>query len=172
MILRGESCLLRPYALGDASWLLDLAGDYDVVRWMAASFPHPYTETDALDWVARASEERPCENFVIEFAGEPAGGIGMRPQGGESRGVAEFGYWLGRRFWGRGLATAAIRLFVPYAFEERGMRRLEALVFSHNVASARVLEKCGFEREGVLREAVTDRDGIVMDSWQYGRLRG
>jgi RimJ/RimL family protein N-acetyltransferase len=65
-----------------------------------------------------------------------------------------------------------MRVLLPFAFEDRGQRRVEAYVFAHNVASARVLEKCGFAREGVLREAVTDRDGIVMDCWVYGRLRG
>jgi [ribosomal protein S5]-alanine N-acetyltransferase len=108
---------------------------------------------------------------VIEAGGIPAGGIGLRPQLGEGYGVAECGYWLGRRFWGNGLATEALRLILPYAFEERRLRRVEAYVFATNPASARILEKCGFKREGVLREAVSDREGAVLDAWLFARLR-
>jgi RimJ/RimL family protein N-acetyltransferase len=63
-------------------------------------------------------------------------------------------------------------LFVPYAFATRRLRRLEAYVFAANPSSARVLEKCGFVREGILREAVVDREGAVHDAWLYARLRG
>jgi len=171
LTLRSARCLLRPYRMDDAAWLPGLAGDFAVTRWMAATFPHPYTQDDATSWVTRASAEQPVDNFVIEIDGAPAGGIGLREHGGESRGVAEFGYWLGRRFWGRGIATQAAHAFIPGAFAQRDLRRLEAHVFSANAASARVLEKCGFLREAVLREALTDREGVVMDAWLYAQLR-
>jgi RimJ/RimL family protein N-acetyltransferase len=170
MILQSERCLLRPYRLNDAAWLPVLANDIEVARWTSAAFPHPYTQADADGWVARAVAERPAASFVIEVDGFPAGGVGLRVHKGEARGGAECGYWLGRSFWGRGLATEATRLLVRYAFETRGLRRLEAYVFAANPASGRVLEKCGFVREGVLREAVTDRDGTVMDAWLYALL--
>jgi RimJ/RimL family protein N-acetyltransferase len=171
MILRSERCTLRPYRPGDANWLPNLANDVEVARWTSASFPYPYTQYDADAWVALASSERPTNSFVIEAHGRPAGGIGLRPQSGEGHGVAECGYWLGRPFWGRGLATEALCLLLPYAFAERRLRRLEAYVFATNPVSARVLEKCGFVREGVLREAVTDREGAIVDAWLYSRLQ-
>jgi RimJ/RimL family protein N-acetyltransferase len=170
MILRSERCTLRPYRADDANWLPTLANDVEVARWTSASFPYPYTQRDADAWVALAASERPINSFVIEARGRPAGGIGLRPQSGEGYGVAECGYWLGRPFWGRGLATEALRLILPYAFAERRLRRLEAYVFATNPTSARVLDKCGFVREGILREAVTDREGAVLDAWLYSRL--
>jgi RimJ/RimL family protein N-acetyltransferase len=172
MFLRGQHCELRPYRVEDASWLPVLANDVEVSRWMTTSFPYPYTRRDADAWVAIALAERPVDNFVIEAGGQPAGGVGLRLQSGNGFGVAECGYWLGRRHWGRGLATEALRLFVPYAFATRRLRRLEAYVFAANPSSARVLEKCGFVREGILREAVVDREGAVHDAWLYARLRG
>lgn len=138
---------------------------------MNATFPHPYTPGDARAWVAKASIEDPTDNFAIEVDGALAGGIGLRPLAGESLGVAEFGYWLGQRSWGRGLATEAARLLVRYAFRVRGLRRLEAYVFAPNLASARVVEKSGFRREAILREAIVDREGAVMDAWLYAQLR-
>jgi RimJ/RimL family protein N-acetyltransferase len=171
MILQSERCLLRPYRPTDVEWLPELANDIEVARWTSTSFPHPYTPADAERWTKRASNEDPVDSFVIEVDGTPAGGAGLRPQTGEGRGVAECGYWLGRRFWGRGYATDATRLLARYAFGTRNLRRLEAYVFAANPSSGRVLEKCGFVREAVLRQAVTDRDGVVMDAWLYGLLQ-
>jgi len=168
--LHGSRCLLRPYLPRDVEALPREAGDWEVARWMTRAFPHPYTLDDARDWVRRASAERPTDNFAIEVVGELAGGIGIRPLLHESEGVAEFGYWLGRRHWGKGIATEAVALLAAHAFAERGIRRLEAYVFAPNAVSSRVLEKYGFAREGVLRDAVTDREGTVLDAWLYSLL--
>jgi RimJ/RimL family protein N-acetyltransferase len=170
-MIEGKRCLLRPYRTSDIAALPALAGDFAVARWMTATFPHPYTPADAEAWVARASAESPLDNFAVEVGGELAGGIGLRPHDGEHAGVADFGYWFGRAFWGHGLATEAARLCIAYAIRERGLRRLEAHVFAPNLASARVLEKCGFVREAVMREALVERDGSVVDAWLYALVR-
>ncbi|MDE2573525.1 MAG: GNAT family N-acetyltransferase [bacterium] len=57
-----------------------------------------------------------------------------------------------------------------YAFTDLGMRRLEAHVFAPNAASARVLEKCGFSLDGILRSGATDREGKVEDYLLYAKL--
>lgn len=70
------------------------------------------------------------------------------------RGVAEsgtLGYWIGQPFANRGLATAAVRAMVNYAFEELNLHRVEAACVPDNAASRRVLEKAGFELEGQAR---------------------
>jgi len=137
---------------------------------MTERFPHPYTRDAAQLWVDAAIGKQPTENYVIEVDGALAGGIGLRPHAGESAGVAEFGYWLGRDYWGRGIATEAARLLTAFAFARRKLRRLEAHVFAPNVPSAHVLEKCGFVREAVLREAFIDREGAIVDGLLYALL--
>jgi len=77
---------------------------------------------------------------VIEIDGQVAGNIGSWEQDGKQL----VGYWLGRKFWGRGLATAALGEFV----DELGVRPLHAWVAASNVGSTRVLEKCGFVQVG------------------------
>jgi RimJ/RimL family protein N-acetyltransferase len=77
---------------------------------------------------------------AIEVDGEVAGNIGSWEQDGRRL----VGYWLGREFWGRGLATAALTEFV----QELETRPLHAWVAATNVGSIRVLEKCGFVRIG------------------------
>ena len=83
---------------------------------------------------------------------------------------ANIGYWLAKPYWGRGLMTAAAHRFVQYAFERLEVVRLTAEVFSWNEASARVLEKVGFRREGRLRKH-REKDGRLVDVFYYGLLR-
>ena len=63
------------------------------------------------------------------------------------RRTAEIGYWLAEPFWGRGIATDAVRAIVDYAFASFGLIGVEAHVFEWNLASCRVLEKVGFVQE-------------------------
>lgn len=97
------------------------------------------------------------------------GGAGIEPRGGSHAGVATVGYWLGKAYWGRGIATAALRKVVERTFA-MGYRRAEANVFAPSLASARVLEKCGFTLEARLRAAYVQRDGTPCDKLIYGRL--
>lgn len=133
-------------------------------------FPYPYTRADAEAWVARATQQDPPTNYVIEVDGAFAGAAGAHPQSGEHAGCAIFGYWLGRAFWGRGVATDAARTLARFALREQGLRRLEATVFAPNTGSARVLEKAGFTLEGHMRETYALRDGSVCDGLLYARL--
>jgi RimJ/RimL family protein N-acetyltransferase len=82
----------------------------------------------------------------------------------------EFGYWLARSYWGQGIMTDAVRVFVAYAFRELGLLRLTAHVFESNIASARVLEKNGFKLEGHLRKHFL-KDGQLIDVRFYGLLK-
>jgi ribosomal-protein-alanine N-acetyltransferase len=65
---------------------------------------------------------------------------------------AEIGYWLAKPYWGRGIMTAVVRRACEFAFAEFGLVKIEAHVFAENLASAKVLEKCGFVQEGYLRK--------------------
>jgi ribosomal-protein-alanine N-acetyltransferase len=84
--------------------------------------------------------------------------------------TAELGYDLSRDFWSRGLMTQAVRAVVRWAFDDLEANRLQATVMVGNVASVRVLEKCGFQKEGLLREYKICR-GAARDFWIFGQLR-
>ena len=97
------------------------------------------------------------------------GGIGISPLEDVKRRTAEIGYWLAEPFWGRGIATDAVRALVPIAFDRMGMVRIEAGIHSDNPASMRVLEKCGFAREAVHKKAIT-KNGRLLDEVVYVRF--
>jgi ribosomal-protein-alanine N-acetyltransferase len=109
-------------------------------------------------------------SYAIEVDGEAVGGIGLAIGADVHRLGAEIGYWLGEAVWGRGIATAVVRTLTPWAFATFGLERIFAGVFSSNPASMRVLEKCGYVREGVLRRAVI-KDGRMLDQVLYAVTR-
>jgi ribosomal-protein-alanine N-acetyltransferase len=83
---------------------------------------------------------------------------------------AEIGYWLAKGFWGRGIMTAVVQRLCRHAFEEFGLVKITAQVHSENMASARVLEKCGFQQEGFLRKHFL-KDGKFIDARLFALLR-
>jgi RimJ/RimL family protein N-acetyltransferase len=102
---------------------------------------------------------------VVEVDGDRAIGlvwVALRPQPH----VGGLGYWIVPQARGRGAATAAVRLVVPWALEALGLRRLEAWVEPGNEASQRVLRGAGFEPEGRLRNFLT-LDGRTSDALVY-----
>jgi RimJ/RimL family protein N-acetyltransferase len=171
MRLETERLVLRRWREDDAEALARHANNRRVSINLRDRFPHPYTVENAREWIGRClAEPDPPPDLAIEHAGEPIGGIGLQPWTDVARFTAEVGYWLGEAFWGRGLATEALRRFTTYAFESFPFERLEAWVFATNPASGRVLEKSGYRYEATLRHAAF-KDGRFLDSHVYARLR-
>lgn len=164
---------LRPWTPADAATLVALADDRAIWRNMRDQFPHPYAPANAEFFLTHLANQ-PETAFIraIETAdGQVAGSVGIHFKLDVSRRSAEVGYWLGRDFWGRGLATEAVLTLSTYAFATFDLARLYALVFAWNSASARVLEKAGFTLDARLRDAIT-KDGETIDGLLYSRLRG
>jgi RimJ/RimL family protein N-acetyltransferase len=170
VILSLSQCTIRPWVVADAPALVEHADDREVWRNLRDRFPHPYTPADAEAWLTWAVLQEPCTHWAIEVEGEAGGGIGFTIGDDVHARMAEVGYWLGRRFWGRGIATEALRAVTAHAFAAYDIDRVEARVFAWNGASTRVLEKAGYAREACLRRAVT-KDGEVTDLLIYGILR-
>ncbi len=163
------SCLVRDWREGDREALVRFANNRRVWRNLKNRFPHPYTEADAEAWLAlsRAHPER--TGWAIEADGLSVGGIGLVPLNDVYVKTAHIGYWLGEPYWGRGIMTDVVRAVSGHALATLGFLRLEAPVFAWNPASMRVLEKCGFVREGVMRKSVL-KDGELIDSMLYARV--
>jgi len=162
-------CVLRAWRDDDLESLVRHADDRDVSRTLRDRFPHPYTIDAGRAWLAAAGAEDPPTALAIDVGGEAVGGIGVIPGSDVNRFSGEIGYWLGRAWWGRGLATAAVANFVPWAGRTFHLVRVFGYVFETNPSSMRVLEKCGFEREGVLKRHAY-KDGQLLDELVYGRV--
>jgi len=168
--LKLERSTLRPFRRDDEPSLVRYADNRNVSRNMRDRFPYPYTAADAREWTDRVSGQSPVANFAIVVDGAVVGGIGLEPGTDVFRRSAEIGYWLGEPFWGRGIATEAVRAVTGYAFATFDVCRLEAGVFEWNPASARVLEKAGYALEGRARLGIT-KDGRTGDRLLYALVR-
>lgn len=166
MEIRCRSCVLRPLVPSDAVSLARHANDRDVWLNLRDRFPHPYSLADAQAYIAMTADQSPRTSFGIVVDGEAVGGIGLEPGEDIARRTAEIGYWLGRRFWGRGITTDAVRAVTRHAFDALGLHRVFAVPFAHNAASARVLEKAGYVREGLMHRSAI-KDGVILDQWLY-----
>ena len=161
--------VLRGWDEADRDSLVAHANNRNVWRNLKDRFPHPYTANDAEAWIALARAQPDWLNWAIVVENAAVGGIGLVPQADVHAGTAHIGYWLGEPFWGRGIMTAAVRAIADHAFSPLGFKRIETPVFAWNPASMRVLEKCGFLREGVMAKSVL-KDGELIDSVMYARL--
>lgn len=170
LTIRTPGALLRPWREEDAQSLARYADNPRVSACMRDGFPSPYTRDDARRFIAMATAPGHPLLLAIEVEGESAGGIGIHPLGDVYRRTAEIGYWLAEPFWRKGIVTGAVRALVPVVFQHMDLIRIQAGIFSNNPASMRVLEKSGFVREAVHRNAVM-KSGIVMDEILYVRFR-
>ena len=139
--------------------------------------PFSYTEAHADEWLALVARNTEQQGRPVQWAVRSAddaliGACGLNGfQADKSQSHrAEVGYWLAKPFWGRGVMTAVVRRVCRHAFEDFGLAKLIAHVSPHNVASARVLEKCGFQEEGFLRQHFL-KDGRFLDARLFGLLR-
>jgi RimJ/RimL family protein N-acetyltransferase len=162
--------LLRPWRAEDLESLVANASHADVSRGLRDRFPYPYTGDDGRAWLARAIDEND-RSWAVEIEGAAVGGVGLHLGRDVHRHSAELGYWLGRRYWGRGIMSAVLGAFVAPAMSAFRLHRMHATVYANNPASMRVLEKVGFEREGVQKSAVMKR-GELLDLIVYAHLRG
>ncbi|KAJ4968631.1 hypothetical protein NE237_015332 [Protea cynaroides] len=107
---------------------------------------------------------------AICLENRPIGAISVLPGSGIDNCRGELGYVLASKYWGKGIVTQAVKLVVSMIFKEwPDMVRLEALVDVENPGSQRVLEKVGFQKEGVLRKYLIQK-GRILDMVMYSFL--
>jgi len=164
-----DTCVIRPFREEDANSLAQYANNRRVWRNLRDTFPHPYSLSDARQFIERTKRQDRETVFAIEVDAKAVGSIGVRLKDDVECVSGELGYWLGEPFWGRGVMTDAVRAFSEFALPEFGLQRLEAWVFQWNPGSARVLEKAGYRLEGTLRRSAI-KDGQVIDRLLYAKL--
>lgn len=151
-VLETRRLRLRAPEQRDLGAIANHCADLDVAR-MVTSIPHPYGMKDAEDFLGMVQALDPARDrvFLIEHEEDgPAGMVGFHMVEGP---YPEIGYWIGKRFWGRGFATEAAGAALDWARRVWRRRVLAGAHFRDNPASGRVLEKCGFLYTGVVRRS-------------------
>ncbi|HRI87338.1 MAG TPA: GNAT family N-acetyltransferase [Candidatus Hydrogenedentes bacterium] len=172
ILVSGSTCALRPWKLSDAESLVRHGNNRKVWRNLSDVFPHPCTAEDANEWLGmREADEPPIHSYAIIVEGEAVGSVGFDIMPLNYSVTARVGYWLGEAFWGRGIATEACGMLCEHIFNNfPDIQRLEAIVYEWNPASMRVLEKCGFVQEAIMKRAA-NKDGQIIDVHLFARYR-
>lgn len=167
MELHGDGIVLRSWQEGDAPRVFEACQDPEIQRWIPA-LPRPYTRADAHAFVTDALGLGPHQLAIVE-AGTVVGSIGLHPGKNETAGI---GYWCAAEARGLGLTTLATRRLCRYALDQLGLERLQLTTDVENLASQRVAEKVGFQREGVMRSHLRHPNGRRRDSALFSLLPG
>ena len=161
---------LRPYRFDDVDDALAYANDEEWSRHLIG-VPYPYQRSDAISFLARQVllDRALHPAWALVHGGRMVGGINIRFL--HEHQVADMGWGLASRLWGQGLATEAARAVVDLAFGTHSkLRRIGAVADTRNLASLRVMEKIGMQKEGVRRKCRLAR-GELIDEAYYGLLR-
>ncbi|MBZ0301170.1 MAG: GNAT family N-acetyltransferase [Anaerolineae bacterium] len=149
-----ERLRLRLVERADAPALQALVSDRRIAE-TTLNIPYPYPESGAVDWITRVLERREqgqadCSFVILRRSDNVLlGAIGIHP---DDAFQAEIGYWMGVPYWGQGYMTEAARRVIQFGFEALELNRIRAWYFTHNPASARVMQKAGMTFEGIMRQ--------------------
>ena len=165
-----QNLKIRPLSLSDVSQLAQLANNKRIFDNVRDHFPFPYKEDHAEAFIKKTLNENPRQTFGIEYEDALSGVIGLILQEDVYRKSAEVGFWIGEPFWGKGVATQALKLITDYGFNKLNLARIYAGAFEYNTGSMKVLEKNGFIKEGILKKAAFKNEQFY-DEHRYYKLK-
>ncbi len=165
-------CEIREWKLSDAKELAAVISNSKIQDNLRDGLPYPYTEQDGEDYISSilSSDKNETFAFAITADDKLVGSIGIFRRGNIHRRTAELGYYIAEEYWGRGIATEAVKQICKYVFERSDILRIYAEPFAYNTASCRVLEKSGFKHEGTLRSNAV-KNGKIIDMKMYSLLK-
>ena len=150
--------MFREFNLEDSSNIVALLNDADVSKW-TSHIPFPYTENDAISWL-KNQENSLRKPLAIEIENKLVGCISYWHLDSLT---TEVGYWIGKSFWGKGIATTAVSSLLDSKIFPT-TPKVAAKVAAENIGSQRVLEKCGFK---VNKKCRVEKSGKMIDAFFY-----
>jgi RimJ/RimL family protein N-acetyltransferase len=170
MKIKLNNCQVRSWKKEDADSVARYANNRKIWINLRDAIPHPYSLADARQFIQMAMSRDPETYLCIAKGDEAIGSIGFGILSDVARFSAEIGYWLGEKYWGRGIMTEVLKAITEYAISAHGLHRIFALPYEWNQASMRVLEKAGYQCEGRMRRSAF-KDGKLIDQFLYAFTR-
>lgn len=166
---------LRKYKKSDIDRVCKIFINDNILKNLASEFKAKDIKKEGEEkWIQKNisnyKNKKPEEYaLAIESNGEIVGSISIMKIDWHNM-KAEMGYWVGEEYWGKGIATKAIKKFTKEVFRKFKLKRVEAYPYSYNKASQRVLEKAGYKLEGERRKAAKHH-GKWLDDKIYAKIR-
>ncbi|MFA5886711.1 MAG: GNAT family N-acetyltransferase [Patescibacteria group bacterium] len=123
-------------------------------------------------WLKKNAEKRKNNqewNYTILYKKRVVGGIGFKINQFRKY-IGEIGYFIDEKYWGRGIASQAVKLIEEEGLKKLGLRRIEIMMQPANKASEKVALKNGYIKEGRLRKYIKDKKGEMKDVWLYAKV--
>ncbi|MDG1297513.1 MAG: GNAT family protein [Saprospiraceae bacterium] len=162
---------LRPLQETDNNAIAALINNKKILDNLMDRIPFPYTLADADFFIDLKQQESPQSTFAITDDSDTVlGVISLELKSDIYRYQAEIGYWIGEVYWGKGIASNAIRLMTAYGFDKLNLMRIVAGVFDGNTASMHVLRKNGYSQEAKLNKSVF-KHGKFLDEYLFAKTK-
>ena len=163
---------IRKWQKSDISDLATMINNKNITDNMRDGIPIPYTEKDAEEFIDTVlnAEKDTLYHFAITYDSKVVGAIGIFRKSNIYRFSGELGYYIAEPYWGKGIATEAIKQICEYIFKQTDIVRILADPFAYNVASCRALEKAGFIFEGLLHKNAF-KNGRFIDMKLYAIVK-
>lgn len=139
-----EAIVIRPFVATDAAGILIVRGDSAVMRFVDAELLH--TVKEAEDWINQQHSGNDFARWLIEFKGAVAGSIGISHINFKHH-YASIGFEIGSEFQGKGIAKITLKAVSDYFLKTPLLHRIEAQCHVTNIASAKLMEACGYTLE-------------------------
>ncbi|KAL6697025.1 acyl-CoA N-acyltransferase [Trichoderma pleuroticola] len=171
-ILKLSKSIIRRYRTSDAAAAVEGADTPLVSEYMSASFPSPYTIERAMEWIKIANEEGSLHFAICTVDSDVViGACGFDHLTGLECRTKVIGYWLSPKYWGQGIMTKVITSLSDWIFGQvPTLLRLEATVVEENRGSIKVLERAGYQQEGIKRMSVF-KNGRISNTVLFGLTR-
>lgn len=165
-------CTIREWRLEDKNDLATMLNNKNILNNLRDGLPYPYTINDAEEYITAmlSADKTKTFAFAIVVNDIVVGSIGVFRCDNIHSLTAEMGYYIGAPYWGKGLGTSAVKQICKFIFEHTNIIRIFAEPFAYNIASCRVLEKAGFQLEGILHSNAV-KNGNVIDMKMYALIK-
>ena len=163
---------LRKWAVADADQLAVALNNKKILDNLRDGLPFPYTIADAKGYI-KAMQDSDANNtfaYAITDGDRVIGSIGVFRKDNIHFRTAELGYYIAEPDWGQGHGTRAVKQICELVFETTDIIRIFAEPFARNLGSCRILEKAGFQLEGLLRKNAI-KNGVAEDMKLYALVR-
>ena len=154
---------LRPLVPSDAESVTKNANNINVWKNLTDLFPHPYTIKNANEFINSQIGKEPPNTFAVILKNNAIGIIGLSVNLDIKDQCGDIGYWIGEKYWNKGIGTQIIKSIVKFGFETyKNIECISASVFTDNPSSIRALEKSGFTNEKTIEKGLV-KAGVKKD---------
>jgi RimJ/RimL family protein N-acetyltransferase len=172
-MLKGKKIILRAYKKEDAEIAYKYMNDSETKKFLTPGIPYPLTLEQEQNWVdSQSKPDGKTFNFAIESidTGKYIGGCGINDTDWKNS-IVTVGIYIGEKnYWGKGYGTDAMNLLLDFIFNEMNINKVKLNVYSFNKRAVCCYKKCGFVKEGTLRQEMF-REGKYYDEYIMGILK-